>query len=299
MKYGYKGIAKIKKKITSTKKQQPNAIYSAKDVKKITLSKKNGFPIKLGNGSLGNVYVGTVVFNNMIRKAVAIKIFKWDYSAQSLLQFHNQNEFARNARKVISDLQQIKLPEDKRFPNRKIGATLIPKIELLKVRVEKNAYGNINIELVPENSEIGEWVVVSPLFGSKTKGSKFGINNDIIITPETIPEITFILSKVADIGYYPKHLLAGLKSAVIPIDLDLLALREKDKNPIIKAKRLLETYVSIIKSEENLSDTKLNTLKFFYEKTLENDLSPELKEKFKEEYKQFITHRYLHKSFFN
>lgn len=299
MKYGYKGIAKLKKKTANIRKQQPNAIYSTKDVKRITLSKKNGLPIKLGSGRLGNVYVGTVVFNNMIRKPAAIKIFKWDYSIKSLLQFDNQNEFASNARKIISDLQQIKLPEDKRFPNRKIEAALIPKIELLKVRVEKNASGDINIELVPENSEKGEWVVVSPLFGSKAKGSKFGINNEIMITPETIPEITFILSKVADVGYYPKHLLAGLKSAVIPIDLDLLALHGKDKNPVIKAKRLLETYVSIIKSEDSLPDTKVNTLKLFYTKTMENDLSSELKKKFKEEYNHFITHRYLNKSFFN
>ena len=180
--------SKFKKEFVKEKK-----MFTSEDVKKVNFSKKNGKDILIGRGFVGNVLVGRVIFKNNTVKRVAIKRFNFPFS----------DTFAVNYKKVITDLQSIKL---------RSGKPLIPKMDLVKIKTKEN----------PD----GEWVQITQLFGSTKKGSKFKTNFEgFNFSKETIDEVAEIISKLNQKGYTSGDLFATFKKkeGVIVLDLDEFA----------------------------------------------------------------------------
>ncbi len=167
-------------------------IFSSSDIKRINFSKdKIGNNILLGKGSIGQIYIGRVIFKDNSVKRVAIK------------RFNNpiNDALAGDYKKVISDLREIKLSS---------GKPLIPKMDVVKIPTKEH----------PE----GEWMLISPLFGGTIKGSKF-YPNKISYSHQNIREVGEIIAKLYNKGYSAIDLFAGFKEkeGVIPLDIDILA----------------------------------------------------------------------------
>jgi len=156
---------------------------------RIWLDKKTKFSPKLGAGAYGRVCFGRMKFQGGKTQRVAIKVFKEPLS----------DEKASNYQKVIDDLRN--------------AGVRIPKMAMVKIDT-----GRFNEP---------EWVQVSQLFGSISKGSKIATNSpwehiNLAQFEEGVVELT----KAFNAGYYPSmeffEPFRDSSKGGIPIDLDLL-----------------------------------------------------------------------------
>ena len=208
----------FKKKLPSNKKIE--VLNKSSNIKKISFKKDlSNQLIKLGSGSIGNVYLGHIYFEAGKKRQVAIKTFKFDVSKNIPIY-----------KKILKDLNTIKLPKDPKYPNRP-ETTLFPKIGFVKVKL-------------PNGSK--EWVQISPAYIKENK-SKLLSNNQFFEFNEK--EMVWILSEVARKGYDSYDLVAQFKNkeSLIPLDIDVLVETYKHKGLLKGDNRVTELLYSLAK----------------------------------------------------
>jgi len=189
---------KKKEAFDTKKKFSSPKLFGSSDIKRINFSQdKYGNKILLGHGGIGQIYIGRIIFKDNTVKRVAIK------------QFYNpiNDALAEDYKKVINDLREIKLSS---------GKPLIPKMDIVKIPTKEH----------PE----GEWVLISQLFGSTIKGSKF-YPFQIPYSHQNVKEIGEIIAKLYNKGYSARDIFASFqdKQGVILLDIDILARKTRQK----------------------------------------------------------------------
>jgi hypothetical protein len=248
-----------------------NPHFTGKDVKRVHFIENK----LVGNGSSGcggKIHVGKIHFSNGGVRKVAIKTYNIPLTDKAVAEY----------KKVISDLNEIKLGFDKRYPGRKEGANLLPKMDFYKLKTEKH----------PD----GEWVMITPLFANSKNKSKFWWHNRIAVNHQAINEYLWITNKVIEKGYQYADLATQLKKTkqIMPLDIDMLV-ELKKKYPIRNAsekaftirQNLQHFILNLVWVDQRFDDLpaskKLNSrlYKKILDLTINSDISPKVKEKLK------------------
>lgn len=236
------------------KTSKKSLFFTKRDVKNITFAKEKNKLVLLGSGAFGKVYLGKVTFKDGSKKRIAIKEFRYPMP----------DKIANKYQKVINDLRKIALEADARFPNRDLSvAKLFPKGGMLKIKV----------------GEGERWVLVTQAFWSKAKGNKTLNNGLLRLSKENEMEFLWIVSKLAEKGYFSFDLFVpGKKNEIYPLDIDFARFNQKLTRSEDKARKLLFYLNKFVNAQPQFTKKQKSVFFNYYVKTiLSFDISKSLK----------------------
>lgn len=235
-------MPKRKRLQTHSPKPKKAPWFTAKDVERVSFSHgQNGKPIRLGGHAFSNVYFGRIRFRNGKRKRVAIKVFKEIIT----------DKRAKKYERLINTLRE--------------EGVRLPKIGLIKIPTKR----------MPS----GEWVQVSQLFGSFSRGSKIKNHSRLMIdSAKGRKEAVELLTKVANTGYAPvMDFLEPFKDSskgVIAMDFDSMVLLGR-RNPAGRAAMLIKN-LELMAIKTKISIAEFRELVRIAKKTAKTPLKEEL-----------------------